>query len=55
MQEPKLEIPILQPDEKVIDVAYLTEDHEFVFRAAQSASHRTILVFSRYSPVSVPM
>ncbi len=31
MQESKLDIPVLKPDEKVIGVAYLTEDDEIVF------------------------
>ena len=31
MQEIKPDIPILQPGEKVIGVAYLTEDDEIVF------------------------
>ncbi len=31
MQESKLDIPVLQPGEKVLGVAYVTEDDEIIF------------------------
>ena len=38
MRETTLDVPILQPDEKVIGVAYLTEDQEIVFEPHAGAT-----------------
>ncbi len=43
MEQTKLDIPILQPGEKVIGVAYLTQDEEIIF-APHPGATEVILV-----------
>lgn len=43
MEETKLDIPILQPYEKIIGAAYLTEDNEIIF-APHPGATEVILV-----------
>ena len=43
MEETELDIPLLQPGEKVIGVAYLTEDDEIVF-APHTGATEVVLV-----------
>jgi hypothetical protein len=38
MRERPLDVPILQPDEKVLGVAYLTEEQEIVFEPHPGAT-----------------
>ncbi len=38
MEEAKLDIPILEPGEKVVGTAYITEDDEIIFEPHPGAS-----------------
>jgi hypothetical protein len=46
MEETELDIPILQPGEKIIGHAYITEDAEVVF-APHSGAREVVLVEAR--------
>ena len=46
MEETKLDIPILQPGERIIDHAYVTEEGEIVF-TPHSGAREVVLVEAR--------